>query len=109
MEFVDKFGANMQVVWDQLDHIDDIRRSSDELYLDLEYDDSLAQMEEAIHGLREAGAKATALKDQVLFWIYFAEWLTVSGVSLISGVILWMLMIRRMVYRDVKITRYGPG
>jgi len=45
------------------------------------------------------------LKDKALLWIYIAEWSAVSGTAVACGVVLWTLMIRRRLYREVGTTR----
>ena len=45
------------------------------------------------------------LKDRTLFWIYFIEWLTILGTTMASSTLLYMLMVRRRLYRTVDLTR----
>ena len=45
------------------------------------------------------------LKQRALFWIYLTEWLAVTAVLLLSGFVLWTLMIRRRLYGEVRSTR----
>jgi len=35
------------------------------------------------------------------------EWLAVTGTSMVCGFLLWLLMIRRRLYREVRTTRFG--
>ena len=48
---------------------------------------------------------ATRIKERTLLWVYVVEWLSVTGVSLFSGLIVWTLMVRRRLYREVGETR----
>jgi hypothetical protein len=50
--------------------------------------------------------EAVNAKDRALLWVYIIEWLTVLGTSAIVGTILWSLMIRRRLYRQVATTRF---
>jgi hypothetical protein len=34
-----------------------------------------------------------------------AEWLVISGTSMITGFVLWTLMVRRRLYREVQVTK----
>ena len=45
------------------------------------------------------------IKNQTLFWVYVVEWLSVTGVSLLSGFVVWTLMIRKKLYREIRVTR----
>jgi hypothetical protein len=44
-------------------------------------------------------------RKRALFWIFLVEWLVVSGTSMITGTVVWTLMVRRKVYREVGRTR----
>jgi hypothetical protein len=35
------------------------------------------------------------------------EWFTVSGTAMISGAVIWTLMVRRTAYREVGVTRFN--
>jgi len=59
--------------------------------------------------LTEIGNDAVRLKDQALFWVYVSEWLTVTAASMLGGVMIWTLMVRRRMYRAVEVTRIRPG
>ena len=54
-------------------------------------------------------AKSVELKDRALFWIYVIEWLVVSGVSMLCGFLLYTLMVRRRMYREVSVTRLSTS
>ena len=55
-----------------------------------------------IHGLTQEAIDA---KDRALLWIFAIEWLVVSGTSILAGFLVWTLMVRRALYREVRITR----
>ena len=48
---------------------------------------------------------AIRLKRQALAWVYVIEWSAVMGTSMIVGVAVYMLMIKRRLYREVGLTR----
>ena len=62
-------------------------------------------MDEAFEEIEGLRADALRLKDQALAWVYLVEWLVVSGVFLLCGFVLWTVMIRRRLYREVSTTR----
>ena len=49
--------------------------------------------------------RALDARERALLWIFVIEWLVVSGASMVSGFVLWTLMVRRRVYREVETTR----
>ncbi len=50
---------------------------------------------------------ALKAKDEAMLWVYVIEWLTVSGTAMITGSVLWTLMIRKAAYRPVAVTRFN--
>jgi hypothetical protein len=45
------------------------------------------------------------LRERALLWVYVVEWLAVTGTLLVCGMVLWTLMIRKRLYRQVAVTR----
>jgi len=53
---------------------------------------------------------AFKLKDDAMFYAYVIQWLVTSGTLLLSGSILYTLMVRRRLYKAMESTRFGrPG
>jgi len=48
---------------------------------------------------------AMRLKDRALLWVYVTEWCAVSGTLLVSGLVVYSLLVRRKLYREVVVTR----
>jgi len=109
LEFADKFGARVSQVEGELRGVDVIRKSSDSLYLAQDYPGALEVMEDAIAELLRLERLAVELKERALLWIYVIEWLTVMSTFLLSGFLLWTLMVRRAAYREVGLTAAGIG
>jgi hypothetical protein len=76
-------------------------------YLEQDFDAVEEEMGKVFDGLKEAEAEAIRVKDRTFVWIYLIQWITVSGTAMICGFILWTLMIRRSLYREVSATRLG--
>jgi hypothetical protein len=76
-----------------------------DLYLDHDFEAALAGAHDTLEKLREIEEISVDLKNQALLWVYVVEWLSVTGVSLLSGTIVWTLMVRRRLYREVGLTR----
>ncbi len=104
IEFADKFGANMVGVENHVREVDSIKKSSDGLYLDRDYSGALDLMGDAIGEIMSLQGTAVDLKKRALIWIYLIEWFVVLSTFMVSGVILWTLMVRRVIYREVGLT-----
>jgi uncharacterized membrane protein len=105
LEFCDSFGANTQKVVDEVDEVDRVIWDSRPIYFDLRFAEMLEIYNEVDEILKAAEGNAVALKQRALLWVYVIEWLAVTGTSLIAGFILWTVMIRRRLYREVRTTK----
>ena len=106
MEFADTFGANTIELNQNLAETEILRKEADELWIQEDYAGSLVAIGDALASLAEDMEDAVKAKDRALLWVYIIEWLSVMGTSLLTGVILWSLMVRRRLYRDVGATRF---
>ncbi len=104
-DFVDKFGANTAEAEGIFLEGDAIRNEAEVYYLNMEYEAAGARMEDALGTARLAMEGANRAKDRALLWIYISQWMTTTAVAFISGSVLWLLMIRRRLYRQVTTTQ----
>jgi hypothetical protein len=65
----------------------------------------VATLERGRKELDRVEAEAMAVKARAFLWIWLIEWLVVSGALMVTGMVLWTLMIKRRLYREVKTTR----
>ena len=105
IDFAERYGASTTELYGMLSEVDDVKMEADRSYMEDDYAESLSKMEEAFLGLSRVAEASVRAKDAVLFWIYLIEWITVSATSAIVGVIIWVVMVRRRLYREVQITR----
>ena len=105
IEFVSKFGANPSRIGVMLKAADDGLKGANDLYVDFNFEGSLARMEDLVGNLDAATEEALRIKDQTLLWICIVEWTAITGTSLVSGVVIWALMVRKRLYREVGATR----
>lgn len=105
VEFADRFGANLRQVEEGVRGVEALKKSADQIYLDHDLEAALQGMRQAISEAEQVGVMAMRAKDRVFIWVYLIEWLTVSGVLITSGVVLWTLMVRRKAYKEVGLTR----
>jgi hypothetical protein len=105
LEFADKFNANTREVEAMLEKVGDAKKAADRLFVDQEYEEAAGIMSGLILDLDEVIEMAIEAKDTALFWIFVIEWFVVTGTSMIAGTVLWTLMVRRRLYREVGETK----
>lgn len=103
--FVESFGGNPAQIDEEIAELDSMKAEAKEDYLDADFVTALASSEATLAKLVEIEELSVRVKNQALFWVYIVEWLSVTGVSLLSGFIVWSLMVRRRLYREVESTR----
>jgi uncharacterized membrane protein len=108
LDFCESFGANTQRVVAMFDDMDLAIAEALPEYLDLRFDEVLETYRTVEGMLEEAEAEAVRLKKRTLLWVYVIEWLVVTGTTTLCGFLLWTLMVRRRLYREVVTTRF-PG
>ena len=108
-DFAESYGANTADLYVELGSLNADKAEADGLYLSGEFDASYSRLEEATERLNSLAERAVELKDQALFWVYVIEWLSVAGTSLVCGVALWALMVRRVFYRQAGTTRFDAS
>jgi uncharacterized membrane protein len=106
IEFAERFGANLNRVGEMMVEADAGYVESTRTYIDHNYEDALLVLEEAIGKLLEASELAMDLKDQAMFWIYVAEWSIVTATFSLGTFVVWTLMVRKRLYREVTQTRF---
>ncbi len=105
-EFAEDFGANTMDVYSDLGGIEEAKAEADHQYLRGDFEASYDRMDSLLEDLGGLEKEAVNLKNRALAWVYFVEWLAVSGTMLICGVALWQLMVKRGMYREVGVTRH---
>jgi hypothetical protein len=106
LEFCESFGANTQRLLLRFDDIDSLVAEALPEYLQLRFEEMLeayGSVEEMVQELEE---DALSLKNRTLMWVYVIEWLAVTGTGMAAAFLLWSVMIRRALYREVKVTRF---
>ena len=107
IEFTDKLGANTRKVEAELADIGIERKKADEMWIQGDFQECKTTMEKALKDLDTASNDALAAKRSALFWIYLTEWSVVTGTLCAVGGLVWTLMIKRAVYREVETTKFA--
>ncbi len=105
LSWAENFGANVLPISERLSHIEEQSEDAVDSYLEQDYDSAtefLALLDDVVTDISE---QARRLKDQALFWVFVSEWLAVTSVSILAGLVLWTLMVKRRLYRPARETR----
>ncbi len=105
VNFVSKVGANTMESEEILLEAQILRSEAELDYLEGAYQSADNTVEEALDMVNLAMDEAMEAKDRALTWIYISEWLATFAVAMLSGFIVWELMVRRILYRRVKTTK----
>ena len=107
MDFVESFGGNPGPIDKEITVLDSMVVDAQEYYLDHDFGGALAGAQAAMDKMKEIEKLSVRVKNEALLWVYVIEWLSVTGVSLLSGAMVWFMMVRRKFYREVKVTRFA--
>ena len=105
MEFVARFGVNLAPAEALLAEMDEKAKVGRAAYIETDLQAAVTRLEEAMDELASASDTIWRLRYEALMWVYVTEWLVVSGTGMVCGFIVWTLMVRRRLYRDVDATR----
>jgi uncharacterized membrane protein len=108
IDFAEKFGANVNKAEAALRLSVDERKEVVELYLGGDHQASLAKIESALDNLETVSELAIKAKDDALLWVFVIEWFVVAGTAMFCGAILWTIMVKKAIYKEVAWTRLIP-
>ena len=77
----------------------------EEAFLEGDIEGAMDVLTEAWEGQRSLMDDAMKAKDEALFWVYVTEWCALLGTLMISSYVLWTLMVRRRLYKEVRTSR----
>jgi len=105
VDYIDKMGASGRPVEQGLDDIIPLRREARSLYVEEEYAQALGHMMVVKEAMKDLQAMASKLCKRAMVWVYVVDWLAITGTSMVCVFLLWSLMVRRSLYREVGTTR----
>jgi hypothetical protein len=107
LDFVDRFGANLQGLQREVLELEGLRTLAREQYLDQDFAGCWATLDASFSRFVDAEGMAKETKEAALLWVYAVEWLATTAALLFSSFVLWSLMVKRRLYRQVRTTRLG--
>jgi len=105
IDWADKLGANVQAAEKALGKVEETHNLALTQYGSGEYEESAQTLEQAMKEADDALELAYRIKRQAMLYIYVVEWSVTTGTLLLSGSVLYALMIRRRLYRAVETTK----
>jgi len=60
---------------------------------------------QVLEGLRKISDEAVRIRRRALLWVYFTEYLAVTGTRILTRSLAWTLMVKRHLYGEVSVTR----
>lgn len=105
--FIAKYGADTTKVDEKLLEAEEVMADARRSYVDLDLEQSKERADRVFDMLEEAYKLSIDAKKTALYWIFITEWLVVTAAGLGCGFVVWTLMVRRMLYREVGVTRGG--
>jgi hypothetical protein len=105
VDFVERFGANTEVVQGRIRNLRAAKKLAVERYLESEFQGTREAMDDALSTISDAELLARKVKDSALWWVYLIEWFITTSTLMISCLLVWSLMVRRRLYRSVSSTR----
>ncbi len=105
IEWAEKFGANGAPLNEKLSELEEEAERAVNYYIQQDYESAISFMSSMNSRINAIAEEAVRLKDAALLWVYFSEWAATCSTFLVSGVLLWSLMVRRRMYRAVEASR----
>ncbi len=103
-DFIQKFGANVGPLMDDIEELNSRTEEARNAYIAQNYQEAREMMEEFIEELHQLSQEGIKLRQGALMWVYIIEWITVTGVGLVTGFVVYSLMIGRRFYREAELT-----
>ena len=105
IDFIAKFGANTVQLERRLGKLEEEKKQAESLYLESDYEGARQAIAAVMEQFVEIEEESVRIRRRALMWIYITEWIAVTGASMLCGFILWTLMVRKRLYREVKTTK----
>jgi len=105
LDFVDRFGANTRTLEAEIARVGRLKEDSFEAYRTQDFALASKSMLEALDRISSIANNAMRLKDRALLWVYVTEWSAVTGTLFASGLVVYSLLVRRILYKEVRSTK----
>jgi hypothetical protein len=104
IEFADRFGAGMSKTEKGLGDLNVQHRGAMDAYLEQDWVTTSELLVGLLDGTIEVNELATQELNRALIWVYVINWLVVTATFMFSGFVLWTLMVKRRLYKEISTT-----
>lgn len=104
-DMIERLGGNTQALNLMVIGIASKRTEAVRLYVEARPEEALDVFDSVLVMCKETMDEALRVRDRASFWIFFTEWCVVTGTFMFAGGVLWMLMVRRRLFKEVEYTR----
>ncbi len=105
LDFVEKFGASSDRAFESVQNADSKRKNAVGMFRDMRMAETIEELADVFAALDEAYGLAMEARDRAMLWIFVIQWLVVTSTGLACGFVLWTVMVKRRLYREVVSTR----
>ena len=110
LEFIEEFGGKVGVAERKFAALEEQVKDAREAYVMGNDPQTAADLlSEVFEQYPLLEVEMMKIKKDALMWVYVIEWCVVSATSTLAGVLVWTLMVRRTLYREVTTTRAGQS
>jgi hypothetical protein len=88
-----------------LGDLNDKHRVTMSIYLEQDYQGTFDLLVELLASTNDVNELATQELNRALVWVYVINWLVVTSTFMLSGFVLWSLMVKRRLYREISTTQ----
>lgn len=107
LDFIAKFDAETRSVDEKAQEALESLKMAKQHFVDLDLERSKELVDLSFDQFEDAYGLAIEAKNQAIFWVFVTEWLVVSATSMVVAFAVWTLMVRRRLYKEVRVTRGG--
>ncbi len=106
LEFIEEFGGRAGVAERRFAALEDKVRDAREAYVMGNDPQTAADLlVEVLEQYPLLEVEMMKIKKDALMWVYVIEWCVVSATATLAGALVWTVMVRRALYREVGTTR----
>lgn len=109
MDFAEKFGASMNGIERSIGEAELEASRARSLYMSYDFHGAASAAAEAVAMLEAALDDAVRAKDSAMLWVFLVEWLAVISTCMVSGLVLYELMIARRLLKPAPSSIFTKG
>ncbi len=105
LDFVERFGANPAEAVKALEEVENQHAWVSKQYLEGRYEEAMEGLSAILTQFSHIERQLIRAKERALLWMYVAEWIGVAASLLVCTSLLWTIMVKRKLYKQVATTR----